>query len=73
MLDYVHELEPRLANLPGEIEAGFDPTQISNMLGESLRQHFLRSGVQDTVSALLTTSADMTGAQRELCTALRAL
>ena len=40
---YVHELESRLAELPSEIEAGLDPKQIAKMLGESLRQHFLRS------------------------------
>jgi len=73
MLGYVHELESRLADLPGEIEAGLDPKQISKMLGESLRQHFLRSGVQETVSALQNTSAAMTGAQKELSTALRTL
>jgi vacuolar-type H+-ATPase subunit E/Vma4 len=73
MLGYVHELESRLAELPGEIEAGLDPKEIAKMLGESLRQHFLRSGVQDTVSALQTTSAVMTSAQKELSTALRAL
>jgi predicted secreted protein len=73
MLGYVHELESRLADLPSEIEAGLDPKQISKMLGESLRQHFLRSGVQDTVSALQTTSAAMTGAQKELSAALRIL
>ena len=73
MLGYVHELESRLANLSGEIEAGLDPKQIVKMLGESLRQHFLRSGVQDTVSALQTTSAAMTGAQKELSVALHAL
>lgn len=72
MLGYVHELESRLADLPREIEAGLDPKQIAKILGESLRQHFLRSGVQDTVSALQTTSAAMTGAQKELSTALRA-
>ncbi len=73
MLGYVHELESRLANLPSEIESGLDPKQISKMLGESLRQHFLRSDVQDTVSALQTTNAAMTYAQKELSTALRAL
>jgi len=73
MLGYVHELESRLADLPGEIEAGLDPKQIAKMLGESLRQHFLRSGVQDTVSALQTTSAAMTSAQKELSAALRTL
>lgn len=73
MLGYVHELESRLASLPGEIEAGLDPKQIAKMLGETLRQHFLRSGVQDTVSALQTTNAAMTSAQKELSAALRAL
>jgi len=73
MLGYVHELESRLADLPGEIEAGLDPKQISKMLGESLRQHFLRSGVQDTVSALQTTNAAMMGAQKELSAALHTL
>jgi len=73
MLGYVHELESRLADLPGEIEAGLDPKEIAKMLGESLRQHFLRSGVQDTVSALQTTSAAMTSAQKGLSTALRTL
>jgi vacuolar-type H+-ATPase subunit E/Vma4 len=73
MLGYFHELESRLANLPGEIEAGLDPKQIVKMLGESLRQHFLRSGVQETVSALQTTNAAMTSAQKELSSALRTL
>jgi predicted secreted protein len=73
MLVYVHELESRLADLPSEIEAGLDPKHIAKMLGESLRQHFLRSGFQDTVGALQTTSAAMTGAQKELSAALRTL
>jgi hypothetical protein len=73
VLGYVHELESIIADLPSEIEAGLDPKQIATMLGESLRQHFLRSGMQDTISALQTTSAAMTSAQKELSTALRAL
>ena len=73
MLGYVHELESRMADLPSEIEAGLDPKQIAKMLGESLRQHFVHSGVQDTVSALQTTSAAMRSAQKELSTALRTL
>jgi predicted secreted protein len=73
MLGYVHELESWLADLPSEIEAGLDPKQIATMLGESLRQHFLRSGVQGTVNALQTTSAAMTRAQKELSAALRTL
>jgi hypothetical protein len=73
MLAYVHELEARVGDLPSEIEASLDPKQIAKMLGESLRQHFLLSGVQDTVKALQATSAAMMGAQRDLSTALRSL
>jgi hypothetical protein len=66
-------LESRIARLPGGIEAGLDPKQIAKMLGESLRQHFLQSGVPDTVKALQGTSTAMTSAQKELSTALRNL
>jgi hypothetical protein len=54
----------RLTVLPGEIEAVLDWKQIAKMISESLRQHFLRSGVQDTVSARQTTNAAMTSAQK---------
>ena len=49
-LEYVHFIEGRLAELPSEIEAGLDPQQIAKILGESLRQHFVQSGVPDTVA-----------------------
>lgn len=73
MLRYVQVLEARIDALPKEIEASLDPKQIANMLGESLRQHFLRSGVLDTVKGLQATSAAMTGAQKELSSVLRVL
>ena len=73
MLGYVHELESRLSTLPGEIEAGLDPQRIAKMLGESLRQNFLQSGVPDTVKGLQVTAAAMTSAQKELTTALNNL
>lgn len=73
MREYLRALESRISTLPSEIEAGLDPQEIAKMLGESLRQHFLRSGVRDTVSALQTTSTAMTSAQKELSSALRAL
>jgi hypothetical protein len=72
-LCYVHELESRLSGLPHELEAGLDPEQIAKLLGESLRQHFLNSGIPDTVKGLQATSVAMTTAQRELSTALRSL
>ncbi len=70
---YVRELESRLAGLPSEIEAGLDPEQIAKLLGESLRQHFLNSGIPATVKGLQATSMAMTTAQRELSTALHDL
>jgi hypothetical protein len=70
---YVHELESRLSGLPSELEAGLDPEQIAKLLGESLRQHFLNSGILDTVKGLQATSSAMTAAQKELSTALRHL
>jgi predicted secreted protein len=73
MLGYVRELESRLADLPAEVESGLNPEQIAKMLGESLRQHFLGSGLPDTVKALQATSTATTSAQKELSTALRAL
>jgi hypothetical protein len=72
-LRYVHELESRLSGLPSELEAGLDPEQIAKLLGESLRQHFLNSGIPDTVKGLQATSVAMTTAQKELSTALRDL
>jgi hypothetical protein len=72
-LRYVHELEVRISALPGEIEAGLDPQQIAKLLGESLRQHFLQSGITATVNGLQTTNAALTAAQKELSTALRNL
>ena len=73
MLGYVHELEARIFALPGEIEAGFDSQQIAKLLGESLRQHFLQSGITATVNSLQTTNAALTTAQKELSTALHNL
>jgi hypothetical protein len=73
MLGYVHELESRIGDLPNEIEASLDPKQIAKMLGESLRQHFLQSGMADTVKALQATGAAMANARKDLSTALRSL
>ncbi len=73
MLSYVHELEARISALPGEVEAGLDPQQIAKLLGESLRQHFLQSGITVTVNGLQTTNTALTAAQKELSSALRNL
>ncbi len=66
MLGYVRQLEARISDLPNGIKAGLDSRQIAKMLGESLRQHFLQSGVRETVEALQVTSGAMTGAQQKL-------
>lgn len=65
MLEYVHLIEGRLADLPCEIEAGLDPQQIAKLLGEGLRQHFVKSGIVDTVTGQATATA-MAGAQMKL-------
>jgi hypothetical protein len=73
MLGYVRELEARISDLPRGIKDGLHPQQIAKMLGESLRQHFLQSGVPDTVKALQSTSSAMMSAQKELSTVLHDL
>jgi hypothetical protein len=73
MGEYVRALESRISALPCEIRTGLDPKEIAKLLGESLRQHFLHSGVPDTVKAIQAISAAMTSAQKELSTALRGL
>jgi hypothetical protein len=70
MLGYVHFIEGRLSELPSEIEAGLDPRQIAKILGESLRQHFVQSGVPDTVAGLQATTAAMGNVQKRLSAAL---
>jgi hypothetical protein len=73
MLGYVHELESRISVLPRKIEAGIDPEYIAKLLGESLRQHFLQSGLPAAAKGLQATSAAMTSAQKELSVALGTL
>ena len=73
MLEYVHFIEGRLAELPSEIEVGLDPQQIAKILGESLRQHFVQSGVTDTVAGLQATALAMGSVQKQLSGVLRDL
>jgi hypothetical protein len=73
MLEYVHFIEGRLSELPSEIEVGLDPQQIAKILGESLRQHFVQSGVPDTVAGLQATTAAMGNVQKQLSGVLRDL
>ena len=72
-LCYIRELEARIAKLPREIESGLAPEHIAKMLGESLRQHFLQSGIPESVQGLQSTGAALTRAQKELSTVLRRL
>jgi len=72
-LNYVRELEARIAKLPGEVESGLAPEHIAKMLGESLRQYFLQSGIAESAQGLQATGAAMTSAQKELSTVLRRL
>jgi hypothetical protein len=73
MLGYVHFIEGRLSELPPQIEVGLDPQQIAKILGESLRQHFVQSGVPDTVAGLQATTAAMGNVEKQLSVAPREL
>jgi hypothetical protein len=73
MLGYVRLLEQRLKKLPEEIEAGLNAQQISKLLGEGLRQHFAKSGIQGTVDGLQVTAGTLTSTQVKLIRALAEL
>jgi hypothetical protein len=73
MLGYVHELDSRISALPSKLEASLDPKQIAKLLGESLRQNFLKSGIMATAEGLQAASTAMASAQQELSSALRKL
>jgi vacuolar-type H+-ATPase subunit E/Vma4 len=71
MIDYILDLESRLSNLPAEIENAINPEEIAKLLGESLRQRVLQSGIQDAARALQASCTTMVKAQQELSSALR--
>jgi hypothetical protein len=73
MLAYVRELDSRISGLPDGIEASLDPKRIAKLLGESLRQHFLQSGIPATAKGLQATGEGLATAQKELSTTLRNL
>jgi predicted nucleic acid-binding Zn-ribbon protein len=73
MSDLVCGLDARIAGLPQDMEKQLEPKRIAKLLGESLRQQFLQSGIPDTAKALSSVSTTMAGAQKELSAALRNL
>jgi hypothetical protein len=73
MLQYVRFIEDRLAELPCEIETGLNPKEIAKILGESLRQHFIQSGISNTVGTLQTTATAMGNAQKQFTGVMREL
>lgn len=66
MLRYTANLDSRIVQLPDELEAGLDPERIAKMLGESLRQHFLQSGLPETARALSINCLQMKETQKLL-------
>jgi hypothetical protein len=71
MLEYVHLVDSRLSGLPRELENGLDPLRIAKLLGASLRQHFLKSGLPDTAQSMRTTVTELAGAQKQLSEACK--
>ncbi len=73
MLGYLRELDSRVSALPDEIEASLDPKKIAKLLGESLRKHFLQTGIPATVKGLQSAGEALATAQKELSISLRNL
>ncbi len=73
MLGYVRELDSRISALHGGIESTLYPKKIAKLLGESLRQHFLQTGIPATAKGLQATGEALATAQKELSTTLRNL
>ena len=70
MLTYRNGLEARIALLPKELERSLNPSDLAKLLGESLRQQFLQSGLPTTAEALQASAAMMVRAQEALSSAL---
>jgi hypothetical protein len=73
MVEYLHGLEARITTLPDEIEDVLNPRNLAELLGESIRQHFLRSGLPKTAEALQASSATIAKAEADLARALARL
>src|SRR6202167_1222432 len=71
MAAYTSRLESRVAQLPKELETGLDPPRIAQLLGESLRQCFQKSGLPDTAKALDQSCSEMNSVQEQLVNVLR--
>lgn len=71
--EYVAVLERRIGALPSELRAGLDPERIAKLLGESLRQNFIESGLPNTAHALHTAVEEMVQVQKNLSSALSQL
>lgn len=70
MLTHRNGLEARIALLPKEVERSLNPSELAKLLGESLRQQFLQSGLPKTAEALQASTEMMVGAQEILSAAL---
>jgi hypothetical protein len=71
--EYVAALEKRIGALPSELRTGLDPGKIAKLLGESLRQNFIDTGLPNTVHALHTATDEMVQVQKNLSSALSQL
>ena len=73
MLEYLNGIELRIAALPDEIESALNPGNLAELLGESIRQHFLGSGLPKTAEALQASSTTIAKAEADLAGALARL
>lgn len=68
--EYVTSLEKRISALPSELRTGLDPSRIAKLLGESLRQNFIETGLPNITHALHTAVDEMIQVQKNLSSAL---
>lgn len=73
MREYLRVIEARIANLPEEIKTSLNPRELAKLLGESIRQEFVRTTLLETAQALRVTSATVADAQEGLAKALERL
>lgn len=71
--EYVAALEKRIGTLPSELRTGLDPGKIAKLLGESLRQNFIDTGLPNTVHALHSATDEMVQVQKNLSSTLSQL
>jgi hypothetical protein len=68
---YQQQMDERLLALPAKVAEGVRPQAIAAKLGETLRQHFQQTGIEETAKALTLQCAQMREAQQGFAQTVR--